>query len=884
MSVRRPVRRQDDPSPSERHGFADATALALIGGGTLLFLALYSYTPDDVPAGFSFATKAVPNDPVTNIIGPFGVLVAGYLLLTFGGAAFLIPVCLIWLGLARLLMRMPLTPRPATGFGLTVGCGSALLGLQNVIFTDWWREYNIFGPGGGVGFLVNRIAQNSIGTAGGILLCLTGYAAGIMMLLGLRLPVLLEGLRQSYLQLRAHFSGARAREEVEDDVNEAERLLAEQRKIERERRRLEREMRRGAVDPQPAEDAAGEFTPPPAFSRSGYAEDEPEPPPPAAAPAAEPRIIDGSARRASGGNRLSLSEWRKQQQEKARQASESSGLATGNYRNYILPPLELLHWDETATQQPADVSYLRATQNNIIRTLATFGIQVTPGDITRGPTITRYEIYPSEGLRVSRISALEADLARATRAERINILAPIPGKDTVGIEIANKDKVPVPLRELLEDPAFSNSKARLPLALGKDVYGDTIVADLAGMPHLLVAGATGSGKSVCINSIIASLLFQFTPDQLRFIMVDPKVVEMQTYNDLPHLVVPVVTDPKKVLMALRWVVNEMEHRYRIFAQEGVRNFEAFNNRKKKAAEEAAKSAAEKPADAASEENGAAEPVAEYIAPAGKDEDLLTIHPVRVEDDDDGEEEGGDIWDGSPLVAADDPEPDEEAVPDQIPYIVVIIDELADLMQTAPADMEGLIARIAQKARAAGIHMILATQTPRAEVITGVIKANIPCRIAFQVSSALDSRVILDTKGADKLVGKGDMLYLPPGTAKMVRAQGAFVTDDEIFSLVKHCKEQGGGPRFEKSVDEAINGRSQPVEQLSDEDEETLQKCIDVIMQERKASTSLLQRRLRLGYGRAARMMDLMEQRGIIGPSEGPTKPREILIDLDEEEA
>ena len=401
---------------------------------------------------------------------------------------------------------------------------------------------------------------------------------------------------------------------------------------------------------------------------------------------------------------------------------------------------------------------------------------------------------------------------------------------------------------------------------------------------------------------------------------------MQTYNDLPHLVVPVVTDPKKVIMALRWVVNEMENRYRMFADEGVRNFETFNGRTAKAADAKAKSAAKAAAEepllplfdstaAAKSAKAAAAPIAEFELPeeftsgealdefgpgfsADEAEDesdpslesdaVLSKHEVRLREAFDEEQNvrnsPKDIWvEDSELVAEEELEEfNANAIPDSIPYIVVIIDELADLMQTAPADMEGLIARIAQKARAAGIHMILATQTPRAEVITGTIKANVPCRIAFQVSSALDSRVILDAKGADKLVGKGDMLYVPPGTAKMVRAQGAFVTDDEIVALVQHCKEQSGGLKIEKSVDEAINGPARAVEKLTEEEEETLQTCIDVVMQERKASTSLLQRRLRLGYGRAARMMDLMEQRGIIGPSDGPTKPREILIDLDED--
>ena len=906
-----------------RHPLSDIRALGLITVGALLFLALYTYTPDDVPPRFSIASLSVPNDPVLNAIGPFGAVIGGYTIFLFGAAAFLLPACLIWLGMSRILMPTRRMGRPTLGFVLTVLSASVVLGLQTSFFQNWWKDFNILGPGGGTGFLAQLLAQKTIGAIGAMICGIAGYFSGLILMIGLELDTIVAAGQRVWSELRALATGRQEQAANQAASQEAERLLSEHQRTERERRRLERELRTKTTVP------AGLLTDDPEVATEFTQEDLPLEAPPADPAVPEPRIIDGSARRAaSGEKKLSLSEWKKQQQDKAKANGDGSpnGLAAGDFSNYQLPPLALLHWDETAAAAPADVSYLRATQNNIIKTLSTFGISVAAGDITRGPTITRYEIYPSEGLRVSRISALEADLARATRAERINILAPIPGKDTVGIEIANKDKVAVPLRELLEDPAFHSGKCRLPLALGKDVYGETIVADLAGMPHLLVAGATGSGKSVCINSIIGSLLFQFTPEQLRFILIDPKVVEMQTYNDLPHLVVPVVTDPKKVIMALRWVVNEMENRYRMFADEGVRNFETFNGRKAKAADAKAKSAAKAAAEepllplfdstaAAKSAKAAAAPIAEFELPeeftsgealdefgagfsADEAEDesdpslesdaVLSKHEVRLREAFDEEQNvrnsPKDIWvEDSELVAEEELEEfNANAIPDSIPYIVVIIDELADLMQTAPADMEGLIARIAQKARAAGIHMILATQTPRAEVITGTIKANVPCRIAFQVSSALDSRVILDAKGADKLVGKGDMLYVPPGTAKMVRAQGAFVTDDEIVALVQHCKEQSGGLKIEKSVDEAINGPARAVEKLTEEEEETLQTCIDVVMQERKASTSLLQRRLRLGYGRAARMMDLMEQRGIIGPSDGPTKPREILIDLDED--
>ena len=489
--------------------------------------------------------------------------------------------------------------------------------------------------------------------------------------------------------------------------------------------------------------------------------------------------------------------------------------------NYKLPLIDLLDPLDEAGRRPADHDELRAVQGIIIETLAHFGIGAKAGDITRGPTITRFEVYPDSGVRVDRITSLERDIARATRAQRINILAPIPGKDTVGIEIANPTKVKVALREVLETADWERSAAKLPLALGKDVYGQTIIADLAQMPHCLVAGTTGSGKSVCINSMIASLLFRYTPEELRFIMIDPKVVEMQVYNDLPHLVTPVVTDPKKVLLALRWVVDEMELRYQIFAKSGVRNIASFNDR---------------PLPRSSEQS-------------------------------DAEKISGKELEGQPTVPSSEESPSNQApevsvlrdedlvIPDRIPYIVVIVDELADLMQTAPADVESAIARITQMARAAGIHLIVATQTPRADVVTGIIKANIPSRISFQVASGLDSRVILDQKGAEKLLGQGDMLYLPPGTSTLVRAQGVLVTDEEIRRLVSYVCSQSK-PTFEASIHEKLNSPP-PEEEVTEEDEELLRKVLEIMKQERRASTSLFQRRLRLGYTRAARLVDAL---------------------------
>jgi len=538
--------------------------------------------------------------------------------------------------------------------------------------------------------------------------------------------------------------------------------------------------------------------------------------------------------------RPSLAELRASE-EKAK-AGPSPTSAASSWEDYVLPGVDLLEEHSLEARTATDPSELQEVQQILIETLAQFGIAVAPGDITKGPTITRYEVYPAKGVRVDKIVSLERDLARATSAERINILAPIPGKDTVGIELANTRKVTVKLRELFQSTDWDTAKehARIPLALGKDVYGKTIIADLAQMPHLLVAGTTGSGKSVCINALIASMLFRFTPEEMRLVIIDPKMVEMQAYQSLPHLAFPIVTDPKKVLLALRWLIDEMERRYRMFARAGVRNIVGFNARPKKKTQ--------KELDAQAVESG--------------------ISPDRARS-------SAEAADATPIKV---PRENEEVVPDRIPYVVVIVDELADLMQTAPADVETAIARITQMARAAGMHVIVATQTPRADVITGVIKANIPSRIAFQVASKIDSRVILDENGAERLLGQGDMLYLPPSASRLIRAQGVLVTDNEIHALVEFISKQSP-PAFDTAMHEKLQSTSAPEEEVTAEDEELVEKCIEIIRQEKRASTSLLQRRLRLGYTRAARIVDILEQRGILGPGEG-AKPREILVDLD----
>lgn len=536
--------------------------------------------------------------------------------------------------------------------------------------------------------------------------------------------------------------------------------------------------------------------------------------------------------------------------------------------DYPMPPYDLLNFVPVAEEDTdAAQAEMAEVQQCIIDTLDNFRIKVVAGDITRGPSITRYEFYPPKGLALKRITNLSDNLKLATRSKSINILAPIPGKDTIGIELENAVKSSVYLRELLQSKDFQSPKLRIPVALGKDVYGTPVIGDLAAMPHTLVAGTTGSGKSVCINSMILSMIYKFHPDDLRLVLVDPKVVEMQPYKKLPHLACPVVTSSARVIGALRWAVNEMEKRYTYFSKVGVRNFEDFNNRQPEL-------------DPEPEE----EEVPDYTPlPEGFDAADAIVRDIEnsqgLEDIEDEDEMQGELDFG-----------ESDRIPEKIPYIVIIIDELADLMMQVKEDLENYIARLTQKARAAGIHLVAATQTPRANVITGIIKANIPSRLAFKVASPLDSRVILDANGAENLLGKGDFLFLPPGgITRMTRAQGAFVTDGEIANIVKFCADHAK-QKFVTGITEAMdsadgsapsadNGGRLGGAGISDEDAELYTRCVNMVVTERKASTSLLQRRFGIGYGKAARMMDLMEKRGVIGPASSNTaRPREVLIE------
>lgn len=809
-----------------------------IAGGLLLLLSLLSYHHTDlagVPFFKKFSEGAAPI-PTRNMIGPLGAILAIIQLLFFGAASWFLPLGLGWLGYRRLFLEGKFSWRTWAGFGVFMISAASLAGVLG--WWNVWAENNNLpsqaGAGGIIGTFIGKgIFERALADVGSVIVLGFVYITSLVLLLGLHpIPFFKETWAEGlafWEAKRGATSGNTSRATKSKPKPKPKAKKPKPEPIEDEWEYEDEDETEVAVEDD------GQVTLP-------------------LREVPEPKIVDASQRREPSAELARPFE---------RKKPTHASLSTNDFEDYELPGFDLLDYDEAATE-PEENNHdeLYATQQKIIETLRAFGVEVTAGDITRGPTITRYEIYPAIGLRVSRITQLEADIARATCAERINILAPVPGKDTVGIEIANDNRVPVALRELLQDPEFRSSKKKIPLALGKDVYGNAVIGDLAAMPHCLVAGATGSGKSVCINSIITSILYKFSPDELRFIMVDPKVVEMQMYNKLPHLVVPVVTDPRKVIGALKWTVNEMERRYKIFAKLGVRNFDSFNSRPRPDLEEPAEdlelqAEGEEPAEEVDEMEGLDPAHLESIARALEEGD---VGPMDL----DGE--------------TDEERLDEDDIPDRFPYIVVIIDELADLMQTAAADVEMAIARIAQKARAAGIHLIVATQTPRADVVTGIIKANIPSRIAFQVSSALDSRVILDSKGAEKLVGKGDMLFLPPGSAKLERSQGAFVSDEEVEAIVDFCSNQTE-QRFEQSIQDTINNGGDAGggdDDVSDEDEEVITRCIDVIMTENKASTSLLQRRLRLGYTKAARMMDIMEQRGIIGPADG-AKPRDILV-------
>ena len=769
---------------------------------TYLTAALINYDPGQ--------TKYLTTSPTgKNPVGWVGADVVWILFYSVGISTWLLPIALFWMSYIAVRNSRHLV---ATRVTAVVACVLSMSGLMAMIESHKPNDTLPKALGGWIGqFLYQRMLKDALGPFGTGLLLVLVYAFALLFFITRDIGAEVERIMASFAAWRAE--RARQKAAIED---------------ERAKRKEDRAKQRAALGAAlaapaaPAPAAVGPSGPKKLFVTKSADDPLARAParPPGAAPAAALKAESRPPPREAPA-KIELTIVKPEEPKRAKVILPQTTDA-----NYEFPPLRLLKEQAKPAFGSSDEEH-RHNAETLLRILREFGVEVSLGEIHVGPVITRYEVVPAPGVRVEKIAGLEKNIALGMRAQSVRILAPIPGKAAVGVEVPNLHPTPVGMRELLESEDWVSAKADLPIALGRDVSGKPLISDLAKMPHLLIAGATGSGKSVCINSIVTSILFSKSPKDVRLIMVDPKVVELKIFNSLPHMFIPVVTEPKKVPAALKWLLSEMEQRYQIFAKTNVRNIVGFNTRKKDA----------KPAA-----------------------------------------------DAQPSLEGLDSLGDTSEIPGHLPYIVAIIDELADLMILAPAEIETSIARLAQLARAAGIHLIIATQRPSVDVITGVIKANLPSRIAFQVASQVDSRTIMDTKGAETLIGRGDMLFSPPGTSRLVRAQGAFVGEDEIHDIVEFLK-RNGPPQLAHSVQQQIDrATSEEDEDVADDgdlgsDEELYSKAIDVLKTTRRASTSMLQRRLRIGYNRAARIMEIMEEKGIVGPENG-SSPREILGDLD----
>ena len=802
----------------------------------LLTVALIDFRPEQ-------STHMTTNPIDKNLVGTFGADTSWSLLFFIGVSTVMVPLFLFWSAYLSLRSARRLVFTRIVAMGLCIATLSGLAAMQTKFLTT--PSFFPQGPGGLLGhFIYTRMLKDIFGVFGSGLMFATVYCLSMLFVFTRDIAGEIEHIVLSYNEWREDRAKYRA------DRAQAKRLAKEARSKER---KLSIDIRpTPAAAPTPKKltlPRTGQTNPPFPTGHSN-------PPFPAAAAEAKPAAATenkaaaattAEAKSAAAPEKTELAEKNGAKEEKEKKPTVGGGKIPLNIvkpeepkkaktsipqrtdDNYQFPPLSLLKEQVKPSGVNSEEEHARNAEN-LLRILAEFGVDVSLGEIHVGPVITRYEVVPAAGVRVEKIAGLDKNIALGMRAHSVRILAPIPGKAAVGVEVPNQTPTPVGLREILESEDWASLKAELPVALGRDVSGKPLISDLTKMPHLLIAGATGSGKSVCVNSIIASLLYSKTPKDMRLLMVDPKIVELKIFNTLPHMLIPVVTEPKKVPSALKWLLSEMEQRYQIFAKVGVRNISGFNTRKKTAEKTAP------PAD---------EPQQQLAG-----------------------------------VAEDDIE-----IPERLPYIVAIVDELADLMMISPAEIETSIARLAQLTRAAGIHLIIATQRPSVNVITGVIKANLPSRIAFQVASQVDSRTIIDTKGADTLIGRGDMLFSPPGSSRLVRAQGSLVSDDEISSIVEFLK-KNGPPQFAQEVQAQIDRDPDADDEDDDvadgelgDDDELYRQAIDVLKNSRRASTSMLQRRLRIGYNRAARIMEIMEDKGIVGPENG-SNPREILADLD----
>ena len=791
----------------------EGLGIALLGAAAFLFLALFSYCPETDP-GFFQSISPEPQK-VKNLGGPVGAYGASLLKETLGLGSYFVVALVAWMAIPVIRgrsLRMAPWKIPVGLFTLIWVSTLISLALPNRPSAN---------QGGIVGQQMAEWLLEALHPAGSylliiVVLILSVAALGeVAFLAGLKALGTLA-IRAAKATSMACAKGARHLSQLSRRLlaKAAEQAIALRKTVVT---RIAEWRSRSKEPPEPLQ-------PPPAKqSAPAIVNHEFKPPAPATkqeAPAKKgpsPKIVDPE----KGEHPLATDSSALTGEEETKKAVQTSlPFPQPLPEGYRLPPLDLLD-DPDPGQSVVDEEALKESAAILERKLKDFGVEGRVTEIHPGPIITLFEYEPASGIKVNRIVNLSDDLALAMKALSIRIVAPIPGKSVVGIEVPNKKKQMVTLKEILADKAFQACRWKIPLALGKDIAGNPVTTDLARMPHLLIAGATGTGKSVNLHSLILSILFRFSPQEVKFLMIDPKMLELTGYQGVPHLLHPVITDSRRASDVLDWAVERMEQRYQLLSEKGVRNIESYNER-----------------------------IDKELAASGN---------------------GGT---GLPLEIDDPDEADGEIVPERgkLPYIILVIDEMADLMIIAGRQIEESITRLAQMARAAGIHLLLATQRPSVDVLTGIIKANLPARISFQVSSRTDSRTILDNMGAEKLLGRGDMLFLPPGTSKVTRIHGPYVSESEIERVVDYIK-QHGRPHYEKIPFKSKKTKNG--EESFDHDEK-YDEAVQLVAETRQASISMIQRKLRVGYNRAARMIERMEQEGVVGPQEG-VKPREVLV-------
>jgi len=781
------------PSPPS-HIQREVIGVILIALSLLMLLSLLSFVPGEAEMVASGAPAA---NPPRNLIGSFGALLAGGFFYAIGGAAYLFPLLLGRLG----VRCFSLTP-------VSVRFRTAASSLAAVVFLSAFLHLETTGvPTLTSGMISRGIAGGAVGQAiaeglravfagtGAHILIIAGFLVSLLLTTPLSLAEAVRRMPERWTAFREGLSAMRS-----------ERSIAVQKEaVNRRVKSKTSKLGQAITDDERLAEKSQEF--------------EPFTAPPA------PIIQPFS-------NYLTAVEPEETEPEVVASLADSE--------DYRLPDPELLLCEPSGSLDRMSDEELKAQSEVLSRALASFGIEGTVTEVRPGPVVTMYEFEPAPGTKVARIVNLADDLALALKATSIRIVAPIPGKSVVGIEVPNRSRETVSLKEVVMSEAFRRAKSRLTLALGKDIFGAPITADLKTMPHLLVAGATGAGKSVSLNTMLLSILFSSKPNEVKLLLIDPKMLEFQSYEGIPHLLRPVITDPKSAARGLGWVVAEMERRYKLLAEAGVRNIDAYNRMVA----------------------GLHEAFAENST-SGVEQAELPIQFLSEEERLAAGESS--IPEGERGCMQPNPTP-----PEPLPFIVVMIDELADLMMVAPKDVEDKIARLAQMARASGIHLVLATQRPSVDVLTGLIKANFPARIAFQVSSKTDSRTILDANGAEALLGRGDMLYLASGTGRLTRLHGSFVSDDDVRSVVEFVKKQAM-PVYNQEL------QSLKLEEAAEEEakDEVYEQAKELVLSTGQASASLIQRRLRVGYPRAARMIEQMESEGIVGAA-GRDGRREVL--------